>query len=357
MEKKNYTLHLPLGKLLQSSTFNLEKAVCSHGFFMMAPNNWDSSTKVLRRPFRLSSNSRTIILVHIYQPSSNASVLHVQVDTKHPMSAHDQKILLAQVTRMLRISEKDERDITKFHDIHSEAESIGFGRIFRSPTLFEDIVKCILLCNCGWDRTLAMVKSLCDLQMSFTKTRSKRRDRVKCEGEPLMSGDFPTWEELASVDAEFLKKHCNLGYRANTIIRLATMIKSGKLSLENFEKDEDFDGARKKLQHIKGIGVFISDYVVTCIGDYQKIPADTETIRHITEIHARKNCNLKTVQKLAEEIYGKFAPFQYLAYWFELWKYYEEEFGNLSALSPDAYRIVTGSTSNRGKGKGGIQMK
>ncbi|PIA28781.1 hypothetical protein AQUCO_06700059v1 [Aquilegia coerulea] len=305
---------------LQSSTFNLEKAVCSHGFFMMAPNHWDSSTKVLRRPFRLSSDSRTTIIVHIYQHSSNSSVLHVQVDTTLPMSSHDQKALLAQVARMLRISEKDEREITSFHDIHSEAKSIGFGRIFRSPNLFEDIVKCILLCNCGWDRTLAMVKSLCDFQKSFSKTplkRSKKRQANKCDEKHLRSGDFPTWEELASVDVEFLKKQCNLGYRADTIITLAKLIKGGQLCLENFEEDKDFDGMRKKLECIKGIGVFVSDYVLTCIGDYQRVPADTETIRHITEI----------------------------------WKYYEEEFGNLSTLSPDSYRMVTGSTTNKGKRK------
>lgn len=53
------------------------------------------------------------------------------------------------MSRMLRISEGDERDVSEFHKVHAEAKKRGFGRIFRSPTLFEDAVKSILLCNCS----------------------------------------------------------------------------------------------------------------------------------------------------------------------------------------------------------------
>lgn len=57
---------------------------------------------------------------------------------------------------MLRLSESDERAVREFQNmcnIHGEeehrAEDTSFsGRVFRSPTLFEDMVKCILLCNC-----------------------------------------------------------------------------------------------------------------------------------------------------------------------------------------------------------------
>lgn len=38
--------------------------------------------------------------------------------------------------------------VIEFQMVHEEARVRGFGRVFRSPTLFEDMVKCILLCNC-----------------------------------------------------------------------------------------------------------------------------------------------------------------------------------------------------------------
>lgn len=47
--------------------FNLEKAVCNHGFFMMAPNQWDPSTKIFSRPLRLDNSIRST-LTFISQP-------------------------------------------------------------------------------------------------------------------------------------------------------------------------------------------------------------------------------------------------------------------------------------------------
>lgn len=46
-----------------------------------------------------------------------------------------------QVYRMLRISVRDERNLCEFQKVHPKAKKKGFGRIFRSPTLFEDAIK------------------------------------------------------------------------------------------------------------------------------------------------------------------------------------------------------------------------
>ena len=51
---------------------------------------------------------------------------------------------------MLRLSEEDGRVVAEFQATHAAAREGGFGRIFCSPTLFEDMVKCILLCNCQY---------------------------------------------------------------------------------------------------------------------------------------------------------------------------------------------------------------
>ncbi|KAK4843127.1 hypothetical protein QYF36_004280 [Acer negundo] len=144
MEEGNYmtTLHLGLGE-----GFNLEKAVCNHGFFMMAPYNWNSSTKSLQRPLRLT-DSVTSLHVSISHDLINQHSLLIRVyhGTK-TLSLQDQQAIKDQVSRMLRITEKDERDVKEFQKLHAEAKDKGFGRLFRSPCLFEDVIKCILLCN------------------------------------------------------------------------------------------------------------------------------------------------------------------------------------------------------------------
>ncbi|RWW65255.1 hypothetical protein BHE74_00027450 [Ensete ventricosum] len=120
-------LQLPV----KDPTFDLAKAVCSHGLFMMSPNCWDPATASLRRPLHLSASSASLS-VRISQPSPPADHLLVSV----------------YCTTFLSMSDENDRMIREFHTVHAAAKEMGFGRIFRSPTLFEDMVKGILLCNC-----------------------------------------------------------------------------------------------------------------------------------------------------------------------------------------------------------------
>lgn len=56
-----------------------------------------------------------------------------------------------QISRMLRLNGRDMQAVTAFQESHEEARKVNFGRLLRSPTVWEDLVKCILLCNCGWE--------------------------------------------------------------------------------------------------------------------------------------------------------------------------------------------------------------
>lgn len=62
------------------SKFNLENAVCNHGFFMMPPNQWNPVTKSFRRPLRLA-DSITSVFVSICQPP-NQKFLYVEIDAR-----------------------------------------------------------------------------------------------------------------------------------------------------------------------------------------------------------------------------------------------------------------------------------
>jgi hypothetical protein len=84
-------LHLPLEEYCME-TFSLEKAVCNHGFFMMAPNSWIPSTKTLRRPLRLA-NSTTSVNVSISHPPDNTSIV-IQVHDIENVSPEDEKVIL-----------------------------------------------------------------------------------------------------------------------------------------------------------------------------------------------------------------------------------------------------------------------
>lgn len=71
------------------ANFNLEKAVCNHGFFMMAPNRWIPREKSLSRPLRLLDQT-TSVTVSINQPSSQ-QFLVVKVLHSHQLSSRDKQ--------------------------------------------------------------------------------------------------------------------------------------------------------------------------------------------------------------------------------------------------------------------------
>ncbi|GJN10806.1 hypothetical protein PR202_ga28933 [Eleusine coracana subsp. coracana] len=446
-EAPRVELELELPLRAAAAPFDLAAAVCSHGLFMMAPNWWDPAARELVRPLRLASDRSVSLLTRVSaHPARPDSALLVSVQGAGTLSPIDRDAILEQVRRMLRLSEEDERAVEEFQAMHAAAREAAFGRIFRSPTLFEDMVKCILLCNCQLSNILCswlflqMVKilingsALCKLQLELKhsssvenfqsrtppvrelkRKRSKKQsvcvkletrfvaDKLEdptlaiytssdithletdeklssvpsvasetgstCESLDLSEfslsnsalkdciGDFPRPEELASLDEDFLAKHCNLGYRARRIVMLARRIVDRNVCLQKLEEihkmslpatkevstiQGTYERLNKELSAISGFGPFTCANVLMCMGYFHTIPADAETIRHLKQIHKRAS-NMSSVHEELDKLYGKYAPFQFLAYWFELWGFYDKQFGRISDMDPSNYRLFTAS--------------
>lgn len=164
------------------------------------------------------------------------------------------------------------------------------------------------------------------------------------------TGNFPSPIELANLSENFLAKRCRLGYRARYILELAQAIVEGKIQLEQLEelsKDASLSCYKQlgdQLKQIKGFGPFTRANVLMCLGYYHVIPWDSETVRHLKQVlflyhyvytHLRlpshfvyyknaldvlmqvhsKNTTSKTIESDLEEIYGKYEPYQFLAFW------------------------------------------
>lgn len=105
-----------------------------------------------------------------------------------------------------------------------------------------------------------------------------------------MVGNFPTPTELADLDESFLRKRCNLGYRASRILKLAKGIVKGRIQLTQIE--EIYEGASfssynelaDQLRQIDGFGPFTCANVLMCMGFYHVIPTDSETMRHLRQV-------------------------------------------------------------------------
>ncbi|KAA0054220.1 DNA glycosylase [Cucumis melo var. makuwa] len=141
------------------------------------------------------------------------------------------------------------------------------------------------------------------------------------------------------MGVELLKEHC-LGYRAGYIVDFARRVKNGKIDLQRLE----VQNPNYYFPKIKGFGPFATANILMCLGFYRQLPIDTETIRHLKQVHGIQFCNNKTVREDVKLIYDKYAPFQCLAYWLELVEFYESKFGKLSELCSLDYHKISGTT-------------
>ena len=309
-----FTLRVPPG-------FDLVRAVCSYGYFLLAPNQWDPPTQRFSRPLR--GERDRVIQVTISQPKPGPEVPRragVPRTRKSPgilritctphITVKDRRRLTTQIARMFRLDEPPEV-FARWHKLNPTARRAGFARMFRSPTLFEDIIKTFTGCNVTWRNTMTMNRLLCE------------------KVGPQKSGAFPTPKELAACRVDWLKRNCKVGYRAGRIIRVARDVANGRLDLSVFENPaRSTDEVFEALTDIYGVGEYAAGNLCQLLGRYDRLAIDTETYRHFEQQHnLPRGENPKLIHPRIEAHYAKYAPFQFLAYWFDLWGGYEERFG------------------------------
>ncbi|MEM9352758.1 MAG: endonuclease III domain-containing protein [Planctomycetota bacterium] len=181
--------------------------------------------------------------------------------------------------------------------------------MFRSPSLFEDMVKTITGCNVTWRNTIRMNQLLVD--------------RVG-------KGAFPSPELLAPLTPSKLKARCKVGYRAARIVRLARAFCDGEIDPVWYEStDRTTEELREALLRLEGFGPYAAANMLQLLGHYDHVPIDTETYRHFCHVTGvTRPKNDKELDPLILARYERYAPFQFIAYWFELWRDYERRYGD-----------------------------
>jgi len=279
--------------------FDLAAAVCSYGFYALAPHQWDPHRRTLTRPLRDTNGD--VITAHINagpEPARakgrTSPVLHITI---HPAlgRAHHAHIK-RQVARMLRLDE----DLAAFHRLHRAARRRGFGRIFRSPTVFEDLVRTMTCCNTAWSNTTTMNRLLCE--------------KVGA------GGDFPTPAELARWSPARLKRATKVGYRAERMIRLARDVEADRLDLAALEDPgRDADELDQALRRIHGVGQYSANNMLQLLGRYDRIPVDSEVVAMFRKRDNDPAMTESQAAARAAEYYAPYHPYQFLAYWHDLW--------------------------------------
>jgi 3-methyladenine DNA glycosylase/8-oxoguanine DNA glycosylase len=270
--------------------FRFLSVVKSHGWVQLAPFAFDEGTSTLAYTDRLS-NGRVLT----YQIAETQDGVSVKTEK---LTKAEQAEVSAHITWMLGL----DMDFSAFYAASRrepkllQSEKLARGRVLRSPTLFEDVVKTILTTNTLWSAT-------------------KR---------PALDGDsgeraFPSPAEIAASSPEVLREAVRVGYRAPSIHELAVRVASGELDLESLKtSDLPTLELRKELLKIKGIGPYAAANLLMILGRGDFIPVDSWAMKLVShEWHDGEPVTPKQV----EEHFEGWGEFKGLAYWFWDWKY------------------------------------
>lgn len=305
---------MPTFTIRPPSDFDLKRDVCSYGYFLLAPNFWNVRERTLSRVLDLENGP---VFVVVRQKTGVGSPLSIR--TPNPITRHDRRAIESALIRMLRLDESADV-IADFHALDSRRTQSGRGRIFRSPTLFEDVIKTVTSCNVTWPSTMHMNRRLCETLGS----RVSITPGISAFG-------FPTASKLACVRPETLRARCRVGYRDSRIIELSKLFAKAdtpsgldvRLLTDPSTAD---DMVHDTLIELPGIGPYAAANIMQLLGRYERLPLDTESVRHGRAILGFKG-DPKHIMNSVKRHFIPFKHHAFRAYWFELWDAYEAKNG------------------------------
>jgi 3-methyladenine DNA glycosylase/8-oxoguanine DNA glycosylase len=278
--------------------FNLPAVVRSHGWCQMTPF-YETPDHGLGYIIRLSTGSVLRFEVHTEDDT-------LRIDTSCRLSPTEQVELTQTIGWMLSL----DQDFSEFYSLARQEPKLlkmverRAGRVLRSPTLFEDVLRTLLTTNTLWKHTLRMCREL--------TTRY---------GEPLPSDPtqhtFPNPQRLAQEDESGLREQCRMGYRAPYVYELSQRVSSGELDLEVLKTSSlPTLELRKELMSIKGVGSYAAANLLMLLGRYDYVPVDTWALKVVSnEFFGGQKITPKQVLSTFE----KWGKWQGLVYWFWDW--------------------------------------
>jgi len=288
--------------LTTPTAFSLPAVVRSHGWIQMSPFG-ETPDHGLSYIIRLTTGKVLLFEVHTTDDS-------LRVDSTELLTDPEQTELSRKITWMLDL----DQDFAEFYGLASQEAKLAkmvdrkAGRVLRSPTLFEDVIRTILTTNTLWKHTLRMCREL----------TIRYGDPLTCEPEQHA---FPTPEYLAQVDEPTLREECRMGYRAPYVAELSQRVASGELDLEALKTSPlSTPDLRKELMTIKGVGGYAAANLLMLLGRYDYVPVDSWALKVVSDEFFGGE---KITPKQVLDTFAPWGKWQGLVYWF--WDWFPEQ--------------------------------
>jgi N-glycosylase/DNA lyase len=235
------------------------------------------------------------------------------------------KRVVAAITRDVRHILRLDDDLGGFYKAMSAnpdfdwISRVGAGRLVRSPTVFEDLVKTVCTTNCSWALTLKMVQGL-----------------VKNLGREAPDGRraFPTPGAMATAPASFYRDEVRAGYRAPYLKELAERVASGSLDVESWLNSAlPTDELKREMKLVKGVGDYAAENLLKLVGRYDVLALDS-WVR--AQFARTRNKGRATPDAKIARFYSRFDSWRGLALWCDMTKDWLEEQGLKADEAPSA---------------------
>ncbi|MGE3465336.1 MAG: DNA-3-methyladenine glycosylase [Pyrinomonadaceae bacterium] len=270
------------------SNFDFRATVYSHGWSELRPFILDEENWRLTYVF---SESSSAVKGVIYQDDRR---LRIDLDST---GVSPEKVI-ADARHVLRLDD----DLGEFYSSVAVHEDLAWiaakraGRLVRSPTVWEDLVKTMCTTNCSWGLTKSMVTNL-----------------VEKLG---VGGAFPTAEAMASGSEEFYRQEIRAGYRSPYFVELAAKVAAGDLDPESWLTSAlPTDQLRKEMKKVKGVGDYAADNLLKLVGRYDGLALDSFLRSQFYKTHNKeKPCPDKKI----ERHYKKYGKWRGLVMWCDM---------------------------------------
>jgi 3-methyladenine DNA glycosylase/8-oxoguanine DNA glycosylase len=274
-----------IGMIIKSpENFSFKQTIYSHGWCQLLPFQIDESAWNLSYVFGSESPISAVL------SDENGDV---------KVKSTNSKSIENHVRHILRMDE----NFAEFYDILKKEPRLSWiaeqnsGRLLRSQTVFEDLIKTICTTNCSWAMTKIMTSNL-----------------VQKLGKSQQS--FPTAESMANQPIEFYKDEIRAGYRAAYLKEIAENVASGKLNPELWLKtDLSTKDLKKEMKQVLGVGDYAAENLLKLVGRYDGLALDS-WLR--SQFYKNHNNGVKCDDKKIEKFYAKFGKWKGLVIWLDM---------------------------------------
>jgi N-glycosylase/DNA lyase len=283
------------------------QTVTSHGLAWLPPNEIAEDEAALDTTLLVgAAGARRVRFV---RGSSDS----LDVVVSGPKLVVADRAILMRITRtMFSLDE----DLAAFydrlaHDLDLQFACEGVGRLFRSPTAFEDVVRTICTTNCAWSGTRRMITAL----VQHLGTPAPGAPPNDWRGRA-----FPTPAQIAHAGDAFFRDVARAGYRGPYVGSLAREIENGALDLEAWRSakasDLPDDELEKRLLVLPGIGPYAAAHIMMLFGRCSRLVLDSWTRPRYAQLVGKKTVSDKTIARR----FKPYADHAGRAFWLFLWK-------------------------------------